>query len=145
MSTKEIKTYLEQVTKLNNKCPCNWLYSSIEHLVLTLGREMELTLPLLPIKEGKMGQCFKNASTLAIERGWQYCEGFAFGIIPVLHAWCLFDGKVVDPTWQDPDSKYFGVTISQEVMHKIHLQRGKYGVLDSWDIGFPLLKGELLL
>mgnify|MGYP001012730423 FL=1 len=59
-------------------------------------------------------RCFVNAARLAATRRdeLQYVEGWAWGKVPLHHAWCVDrDGNVVDPTWE-PDpllDAYFGV------------------------------------
>jgi hypothetical protein len=65
-------------------------------------------------RPGAKKQCYRNAFNLAQDYGLTYCEGFAYppGLIPVHHAWCVDDsGHVIDPTWDNADSEYFGIAL----------------------------------
>jgi hypothetical protein len=48
---------------------------------------------------------------LAQDNDLIYVEGFAVGVFPTLHGWCVDDaGNVIDPTWPDGRGKeYYGV------------------------------------
>ena len=78
---------------------------------------------------------------MARETGLSYVEGYAHSIIPVLHAW-VTDGKnALDPTW-DNGKKYYGVIFPFWYVTKILLKRKAYGVIDCWELDFPLLTGK---
>jgi hypothetical protein len=120
----------------------DWPYLCVEDFVLKKGRPMGNMMPLPKgVKKGQLGDCFKNAFELAMERGWTYCEGFATAVIPTAHAWVLNGGGVIDPTWTE-GKDYYGVEIPLQYAIKTVLRREAYGVLDAWEIGYPLLKGE---
>lgn len=127
-------------------------YLSMGEFVLTHGRRFT-PQPTLPagIKCGKLRQCFKNAANIAIERDdLIYCEGYAAGIIPVMHAWLVdVDGNVIDPTWCRKVGKvdfmgveYFGIPISQKYLTMSLLDNEKYALIDAWEAGYPMLKDE---
>jgi hypothetical protein len=54
-----------------------------------------------------VGRCFANAARLVLADRTgrlQYVEGYAMGyMMPVHHAWCHIDGKVIDLTWTRRD------------------------------------------
>jgi hypothetical protein len=78
--------------------------------------------------QGKLKRCFHNSHVAAKRYGWKYCEGIAFGIIPVHHAWCQSpDGAVQEVTWRDPGDLYFGIAFD-----KIPEQPC---VFDNWEAG----------
>lgn len=118
MSQNEIKSYLQNVTKLMRKeLPSTDLLTpkrcfSVEEFVLTYGMPFKKTVPTLA---GAMGDCYKNATKLAQEKNWRYVEGYAIteGLpIPLLYAWCLDEnGNVSDPTWADGVT-YYGIIFS---------------------------------
>jgi len=76
-----------------------------------------------------------------------YCEGFATGVIPVHHAWLLYDNQVIDPTWDhmkeinDRKPEYFGIPFKLEYVAKTIRETEYYSVLDNWVQRFPLLTG----
>jgi len=145
----EIQSYLEQLVaarKLFLKDQDNgrgWPYLCVEDFVLRNGRYMGNMSPLPNgVRRGSLGNCFKNAFELALEKNWTYCEGYAVAVIPISHAWVLDDkGNVIDPTWKE-GTDYFGVEIPLSYATKTILRREAYGVIDAWEIGYPLLKGE---
>jgi hypothetical protein len=97
------------------------------------------------IKPMTMKLCFCNAAKLAMRRkDLTYVEGFASLIIPTQHAWCVdAKGNVIDPTWRDAESAtYFGIPFKTEFLTKFLRNSKIYGVLDRWDIGFPLQTGK---
>lgn len=127
-------------------------YVSLGDFVLTNGRRFNPTLKLPPgIKCGRLGHCFRNAATLAIDRNdLIYCEGYAAGVLPVLHAWlCDKDGNVIDPTWcrdvkgeSYMGTEYFGVPISQKYLIEHLCEHEKYGLVDAWEARWPMLQLE---
>lgn len=71
-----------------------------------------------------------------------YVEGYAAGIIPVLHAWCVdSDGKVVDPTWDDGiGTEYFGVPFNRAFVMTAVVDKGSYGLIDDMNGRWSLLR-----
>lgn len=91
--------------------------------------------------KGTIKECFRNAYLLAVEHNLIYYEGYAMGVIPVLHAWCLDkDFHVIDTTWET-GTEYFGVFFSIKYVSKVLLERKSYGVIDNWEMKWPLLRG----
>jgi hypothetical protein len=72
-------------------------------------------------------QCFYNARCLVRRsKNLEYCEGIAMRLdrigLPVHHAWALKDGKVIDPTWGNPENcEYLGIVFDRK--HLIHSLR----------------------
>jgi len=138
---KEFFDHLNYMVEMRGKAKTE--YSCIEEFVLKHGREYEISPLIFPRNRGKKKECFKNATLLSFKRGWTYVEGYAFGIaMPMLHGWCVNeDGIVVDPTW-DNGKMYFGVEFSMSYVEAVILQKKTYGVLDNWEMGFPLLTAK---
>jgi hypothetical protein len=92
------------------------------------------------VQRGKMGECYKNASLLVLEReDLDYAEGFArnssTGDITFMHAWAVDkQGNVIDNTWDHPETnKYFGVVYNRDKYLKSLFKAKKYGVIGSTD------------
>lgn len=126
----------------------NWDYHCIEQLVLTHGQPHDSIIKRPAwIKRGQMKECYSNCLKEITRNPNKviYCEGFATSVIPVQHAWLLFDGKVIDPTWDDPcegqNREYFGIAFKTHYVKRTALESGYYGVLDNFAQGHPLLKG----
>lgn len=73
------------------------------------------------VKAGTPKQCFDNAYKLASRRSdLRYVEGWALGIIPVHHAWCVdAEGNVIDNTWRSHGfmgASYFGMVVGLNVV-----------------------------
>lgn len=88
------------------------------------------------VSQGAARDCYRNALLLAQRRDdLVYCEGWAAGMIPVEHAWCVDgDGAVVDPTWDDDTGHvYFGVGLDVDVVTPYLIDQGFYGVFaNAW-------------
>ena len=138
------KAYLTDIRRFQKKHrkKNGWDYFSIEDFLLSNGRHMPNGKLPKGLKRGKMKERFLNAFYLAEKKGYTYCEGFAFSVaFPMYHAWCMYKGKVVDPTWTD-GKYYFGVEIPLEQVIRIMFKSKYFAVLDAWQIGFPFLTGE---
>lgn len=87
-------------------------------------------------------QCFQNAAkTVLKRRRLVYVEGLAKALIPAQHAWvCTPEGTVIDPTWGDSGSDYFGIPIRFDfLMAKWKEGNGVFaGILDDWRDGHAL-------
>ena len=134
-----IKAYLNGMIKMREQFNMHMKehqFASFEELILGKGRQMHN--PKF-IKGGAMKECFKNSYNLMQKKGYTYCEGYAMGIIPVLHAWCLDKkGNVVDPTWKD-GTEYYGIPFKTEYVLETAIKREYYGIIDNWQDRWPLL------
>jgi hypothetical protein len=134
-------------------------YPSMAHFVLAHGRDWERAAKLRPrgVKKGPKQQCYMNAFNLATGKPseYAYVEGWAAGVFPVEHAWCVTkEGVVVDPTW-DADifvhecalgpngQQYFGVAFSNRFVIRTAIERQIYGIIDNPEERWPLLQGEV--
>lgn len=103
----------------------------------------------------QMKQCFYNAQMLAcvdMLGKIKYCEGFANSIIPVNHAWCTINDKVIDLTWRDkkgknylgnfpPEISYFGFTLpTEKIREKMLKTSWACSYLDDWKNDWELFK-----
>lgn len=95
-------------------------------------------------KKGPLKECFGNALDLALAFPDElaYVEGVALGdFLGVDHAWCVTeDGTVVDPTWDEPGSSYWGVRIPLALAVETVGRKDTYGVVDNWQEDYPLLR-----
>jgi hypothetical protein len=76
-------------------------FCCIEEFVCEYGREFAPAPLPDRLRKGLPRHCYHNAYHLARKHGLVYVEGYAAGLIPVLHAWCCAPGstQVIDPTW----------------------------------------------
>lgn len=96
-------------------------------------------------RHGRIGVCYANSFRTAIRKRITYVEGFAdIGFGPMLHAWCVdAHGKVIDRTWCfNGKNEYFGIPIKPSYLKKLHRCRQIYGVIDRWDLMFPIRSAE---
>ncbi len=127
-------------------------YWGLEDFVLTHGRRWPAP-PRPALVRGRVRECFKNAADRVIRTGLgdgtlTYVEGFAARAavpLPVLHAWVADRaGRALELTWRlEPgeDTAYFGVPFRPAYLSKALLRSRRYGVLDRWETGWPLLAG----
>lgn len=126
-------------------------YLNSSDLILKHGRAW--TPRKLPkgLKSGAPKMCFANAQKLSYQKNLIYCEGYAVGVIPVLHGWCVDEsGNVIDPTWtgkgQRPEigTEYFGVAITKGyVVHRLLQTRMHHALTDDYMNDWPLFKAPL--
>jgi hypothetical protein len=98
------------------------------------------------IKPMAVKQCFANSLALVQRRpDLIYCEGYAAGIIPTVHAWCVTsDGTVVDPTWTGDlqGEEYIGIPFQTQFVVEQIANRRYYGVIEDWQNEYPLANGK---
>lgn len=116
----QIRAYLRIQTRLSadHYRPDAYAYRGPADLLLRHGRPYDPHPFPARRTRGRPRQCYDNAFKLAARsRGrLRYAEGYAAGLIPVEHAWCLDDrSRVVDPTWDDGVA-YFGVELPLETV-----------------------------
>jgi hypothetical protein len=108
-----------------------------EFLAFLRERGREWTAAPLPgtVERGVPRECFRNAFLAVLgDESLRYVEGVAIrpGMdgLGFLHAWCVDgNGRVVDPTWDNPEeSRYYGMEFDRKRLTK-HVMREKiYGV-----------------
>ncbi len=87
--------------------------------------------------KGIKKECYRNSENLATfsDRYLIYCEGYACkkGLIPLPHAWVLDleDGCVIDPTWDDMETDYFGCAFDTKWVNMHTLRTGTYSVFQN--------------
>lgn len=84
-------------------------------------------------RHGIPKQCFRNAFVASVRHsGLIYCEGWALGVIPTHHAWCVdAAGKVYDFTWRGfttEDTAYWGVQFAGPAFCDMICEGETYGV-----------------
>lgn len=134
-----VERYLQAMAKLP---PPAW---AMERFVLEHGHAFDPSP--LPARFGRPlrnGRCFINSIRATLTHGLTYVEGYACGIIPVLHAWCIDgDGVVLDFTWgEEIAQSYFGVPVSTPFLYDYTIKHPESGsVIDNWRAGWPMLDG----
>lgn len=117
------------------------------------GQEWEPQALPQDVEQGLPQECFRNASLLVMgRRDLSYCEGVAYAAglpddLGFLHAWAVTnDGKVIDPTWENPEQcKYFGVKYDRATYLKRLYKKKVFGVLggDTKSARAAILKGGI--
>lgn len=145
---QEVRNYLKGMKEFlsnTNLGQAKLRYICQEDFILQNGRFYKATPRPLHTKQMTMKGCYANAYHLTVTNSnLQYCEGIGQGkgLFPMCHAWCITEsGQVIDPTWKKADW-YFGVTFPIEYVEHILFQKETYGVLDSFELKWPLLTGE---
>lgn len=120
-------------------------YLSPAELILQHGQKFEARFQRA--RRGPRGFCYANAFQYAERtKGAIYVEGFACNAIPTEHAWCIRDGKIVDPTWGSEGRDYFGVALSLDTVRKVQHVTGVWGAFTAWwrwSRVLPILISEL--
>lgn len=127
-----------------------WRYASAAAFALAEGRLWPWQPGLAAgYGRGEPRQCFRNAALLALGNpALCYVEGYAAraGLpLPFLHAWAVRgDGLVIDVTWTEAPGEeraYLGVPFRAGYLSRALIGRGRYGLIDVWESGWPLLRG----
>jgi hypothetical protein len=135
----DIAEYLRVMASVQKQC--NQGYSSCD-FILKHGRKFSTGPRSFP-RWGKLKECFKNALEAATLHGFVYCEGYASGVIPVLHAWCVDPktGLVVDPTWEN-GTEYFGVPFQHSyVLDFVDRHQVYDSLIENYRDKWPLIVG----
>ena len=117
-------------------------------------------------KDFPIKQCFSNSQALVMfdpAKKLQYVEGFCLGIIPIHHGWVTINGKVIDVTMRIRKGEafdrklwgnrcigefaegrlYCGKVFETQYVSEQVVARSQWGsLIDNWEEGFPLLRGE---
>jgi hypothetical protein len=147
---KDLKQYIDMHIKcieMNHIKTPGGGYSSLCDFVNKHGKEYTYIQKPDSVPIGIAKLCFMNAYMLASQNEkYRYVEGY--GIIediglPIWHAWVIdeFD-QVIDNTWTDSGSYYYGVVLNLDYAEYIISISGYYGIIDNMDVQFPLLKGK---
>ncbi len=145
-----VRGYLQKVHKMVSTSgvrPVNG-YCCIDHFVLVNGAHMrpcpKRQWPLSAVK-GPERECFRNAALVAMaDKDLIYCEGYALGIIPLMHVWVIdAKGRVIDNTWERPGRDYYGVAIRTEYLRDQLLKQKVYGLIDQPTQDWPLVRAPV--
>lgn len=95
------------------------------------GRGWASKLKPADVPWGLKKMCFMNALTLTLSNpGFTYVEGYASHYVPIHHAWVLDqDGNVIDNTWRELGSEYFGIPFERDYVAEAACTSGLYSVL----------------
>lgn len=134
--------YLRMMHELQSQC--NRQKVSTYGFIMQHGREWPTTSKSFP-RWGEFKECFKNALEAAMLHDLVYCEGYAFSVIPTLHAWCI-DPKtktVIDPTWEK-GTQYFGVPFRTKYVLEFTDRHMVYdSIVENYRDKWPLLLGTV--
>ena len=111
-SERDIKRMLQFLRKCHNKSTVlkQWHYRGPADLLLREGKFYQPGDGPTRWNRSMPQACFRNAALYAITHRLRYVEGYATGVMPVHHGWCVdAQGKVVEVTWDFMGAAYFGV------------------------------------
>lgn len=116
----QLQQFLEMSTSVSRRCtrPADFRLSGFDEAYLRLGEAFDVE-PFTALEEveildrlemvqkthkrrfnPRVRQCYYNASWYAFWGAFDYADGKATGIIPVDHAWNVYNGKPLDFTWR---------------------------------------------
>lgn len=114
-------------------------YTSMQDFVLKNGRDFKPSQTCWALGNQN---CFQHAAEAAmLHRDFTYCEGYAAGIIPVLHAWLVdTNGLVIETTWEEVGEYYYGIPFRTDwVRQQLKLKR-HYSMIDQWEYDWPTIR-----
>lgn len=134
-------------------------YATVDHWVLVHGRPFDPRPLPEGYRHGEPQRCYQNVVETVERRRWRkggkpfvYAEGFcSTGVIPFNHAWGLDPDGVVELTLRPQAGldvraeAYWGVAFDQRFVLETLEARDRYGVIDAWDLGYPLLRDDKIL
>jgi hypothetical protein len=160
-SPTTIEDLLRMRAKAHRKTnPSTTPFAGMEGFVLTYARHFHpKPYPRrLNAFRGEEHACFKNAWWMVLESKGKlrYVEGFAaqkdslvrYGktLYPnaILHGWAIDEhDRVIDPTWMDKGSLYFGVVFDFGYCLKTAVRKREHtSLIGNFRDGFPLLTGK---
>lgn len=142
ITVDDLKSYLAQVADFQSSSQLAG--RNYERLVLAHGRAFKGARLPDGMERGTKHECFNNALLLAVgNHDLYYCEGFAYGVVPTHHAWCVDrNGRVIDPTWDEPErAVYAGLVMRTKAAMDFAIKRGYYGMLYTREFR-PYVTGE---
>lgn len=125
------------------KLPEDWNYTGMTDLILREGKPYVWEPLPEDVERGILKECYRNVFLLCEGRpDLIYVEGYAMGVIPMMHAWAVTkSGIVVDPTWEE-GTAYFGIPLKREYVVRSAIEREYYGVIDNWMATWPILQDD---
>lgn len=181
-----LRTYLQQTVEMHKRfrqtIPHGFAYWCMEDYVLQKGQEfasqpltddeLDWLFRVIGHQRFAIKQCYYNSQMLLMSARFheephelRYVEGYATGVIPVMHGWLTLNGKVVDLTMRlrkdfkrqsaihqrrlqnrvlgefPEDRCYYGVTFDTAHVAREMITTGLARTLiDDWENGWPLLK-----
>jgi hypothetical protein len=71
---------------------------------------------------GRAKGCYKNATNAVLDcPAWRYVEGYAHHRLGIIaeHAWAVDEqGRVIETTWPDAGTAYFGVAFDEPALRR---------------------------
>ena len=129
----QLKEYVDQMlsgfNNKNIKAYYKWFRQNA-----VLYTEIDKVLSEKLAKRSKIKRCFDNCSKLALRnKKLEYVEGFVHSLIPLEHAFLIYNGKVVDPTLAIKTGfderygiEYYGIIIPKNILFKLKQNKNKY-------------------
>ncbi len=114
--------------KATTRNPEKLTHLSYESLVLAKGTSWD-EADVVVRRNGEYKECYMNAYNAAVDHGWQYVEGFAMSLFPMMHAWCVDGDQAVEVTWETPGHGYQGIIMDLEDVQANMLKTEVWGVM----------------
>jgi len=111
-------TWLRNIHLRDSKLE-GWFYKGPADLLLREGKMFTNGGGVTRWERSELNTCFRNAALYAMLNRMQYVEGYAVGIKPVHHAWCIDNaGMVREVTWDFLGPAYYGVQFKPALVTK---------------------------
>lgn len=131
---------MDWLRRTNGMGDPSWRFSSVEALILHYGKFYTPAPLPVDVERGMKQECFKNAITGTVWSDYIYVEGYAYNLIPTLHAWLTDEENLLayDPTW-DQGKEYFGIAFDSQWASRIMVDTGVFGILGG--MNWTLIEG----